>query len=58
MVKIRLWGTPEEIAEMKDYLKSLLRLRVNSCSEPCPDRGESIYKRVYMEVELKELKDI
>ena len=58
MVKIRLWGTPEEISEMKDYLKSLLRLRVNSCSEPCSDRGESIYKRVYMEVELKELKDI
>lgn len=58
MVKVRLWGTPEEVKAMKEYLKSLLQLCVACCSEPCADRGESIYQRIYMEVQLKELEDI
>ncbi len=57
MVKVRLWGTPEEVKAMKEYLKSLLQLHVTYCSEPCSDRGESVYQRVYMEIQLKELEN-
>ncbi len=54
MVKVRLHGTPEEIKRFADYLEALPRIQVNQRSEPYSDRGESVYQRVYMDVELSE----
>lgn len=51
MVKVRLHGTPEEVKKLADYLKSLFpRVKVLQRSEGYPDRGESLYERVYMDV--------
>lgn len=52
MIKIRLWGELNEITELKEYLKTLPRLRLTYASEPCKDRGESAYKRIYLELNL------
>lgn len=52
MIKIRLWGELNEITELKEYLKTLPRLRLTYASEPCADRGESAYKRIYLELNL------
>ncbi len=52
MIKIRLWGELNEITELKEYLKTLPRLRLTYASEPCKDRGESTYKRIYLELNL------
>ena len=54
MVKIRLHGTPEEIKRFADYLETLPDVRILQRGEPYPDRGKSIYERVYMDVELKD----
>lgn len=53
MVKLRLWGTPEEIKALAEFIESCPRLRVLSRSEGYPDRGKSVYERVYIDVELK-----
>lgn len=53
MIKIRLWGELNEITELKEYLKTLPRLRLTYSSEPCADRGESAYKRIYIEASLR-----
>ena len=52
MVKVRLHGTAEEIKVMSELLQRQPRLRVLSVSENYPDRGKSIYARVYMDVEM------
>lgn len=54
MVKVRLHGTPEEVKRFADYLEANPRIQVNQRSEPYSDRGKSVYKRVYLDVELNE----
>ncbi len=54
MIKLRLWGKPEEVQSMENFIKSLEGLRVLNSSTPYRDRGESVYCRQYMEVELKD----
>lgn len=53
MVKVRLHGTPKEIKEIADYLEASLSVHVLSRSEGYPDRGKSVYERVYLDVEYK-----
>ena len=52
MIKVRLWGELEEVTAFKEYLKAQPRLRLTYSSEPCADRGESAYKRIYLELNL------
>lgn len=59
MVKIRLWGTPEEVKKLADYLESLSPcVKVLQRSDGYADRGKSSYVRVYMDVEFKTIEDI
>ncbi len=53
MIKVRLWGELEEVTAFKEYLKAQPRLRLTYSSEPCADRGESTYKRIYIEASLR-----
>ncbi len=53
MIKVRLWGELEEVTAFKEYLKAQPRLRLTYSSEPCADRGESAYKRIYIEASLR-----
>ena len=52
-MKLRLHGTAEELKRFSEYFDQLPPLRVLSRSENYPDRGKSVYERVYMDVELK-----
>lgn len=52
-MKMRLHGTPEELKRFSEYFDQLPQLRVLARSENYPDRGKSVYERVYMDVELK-----
>lgn len=52
-MKLRLHGTPEELKRFSEYFDQLPQLRILSRSESYPDRGKSVYERVYMDVELK-----
>lgn len=54
MIKIRLWGTPKEIAALAQHLRNDEGLLILSVSDSYSDRGESRYERVYFEVGLKE----
>lgn len=54
MVKIRLWGTPQEVAALAQHLRNDEGLQILSVSDSYPDRGESRYERVYIEADLKE----
>lgn len=54
MIKLRLHGTPDELKQLSEYLRTLPRLRVLNESEPYADRGKSTYERVYIDVEFKE----
>lgn len=54
MVKIRLWGTPKEVAALTQHIRNDEGLQILSVSDSYPDRGESHYERVYIEVGLKE----
>ncbi len=58
MIKLRLHDTREENKRFAEFLKRNPRVQVNSCSEGYPDRGESVYERVYMDVELKPIAGI
>ena len=59
MVKVRLWGTPEEVKKLAEYIESLSPcVRVLQRSDGYADRGKSSYVRVYMDVEFKALEDI
>jgi len=49
-VKVRLHGTPEEVAAAPRRLVAVLD--VVSVSEPYPDRGASVLVRVYLEVRV------
>lgn len=54
MIKVRLHGTPEEVKKFAAYLESLSPcVKILQCSEKYPDRGKSLYVRVYMDVEFK-----
>ena len=53
MIKVRLWGELEEVTAFKEYLKAQPRLRLTYSSEPCADRGESTYQRIYIEASLR-----
>lgn len=54
MVKIRLWGTPKEVAALTQHIRNDEGLQILSVSDSYPDRGESRYERIYIEVGLKE----
>jgi hypothetical protein len=47
-VKVRLHGTPAEVAEATRRLAKVLE--VVAVSDPYPDRGSSVLVRVYLEV--------
>jgi hypothetical protein len=51
-VKLRLHGTPAEVAEATHRLVQVLE--VVAVSQPYPDRGASVLVRVYLEVRLPE----
>lgn len=51
MIKIRLEGKKEEVAEAVDALEDEFRLL--SVSRPYQNRGASVYVRVYVDAELK-----
>ena len=53
VVKIRLWGTPEEVKEFAEYLERTPCVKVLQRSEGYPDRGKSAYERVYIEAKLR-----
>ncbi|MBD5585523.1 MAG: hypothetical protein HDQ88_10605 [Clostridia bacterium] len=57
MVKIRLWGLPDEIKAVSDFLKAQPQVRITYRSSERNDRGESEYKRIYIEAELTETKE-
>ena len=50
-VKIRLHGSEEECREVAELLESVLR--VQSVSEPYPDRGRSVLVRVYVDAVVR-----
>lgn len=52
MVKIRLEGEKDEVAEAVDALDDAFRLL--SVSRPYQNRGTSVYVRVYIDAEAKE----
>jgi hypothetical protein len=49
-VKLRLWGTREEVAQATRRLVEVFD--VLAVSDPYPDRGASVLVRVYLEVRL------
>jgi hypothetical protein len=49
-VKLRLWGTPDEVADATRRLVEVLD--VVAVNGPYPDRGASVLVRVYLEVRL------
>ncbi len=51
MIKLRLHGTPDEVKRVSEYFETLPAVRILQRSEAYPDRGKSIYVRVYMDVE-------
>ena len=51
MVKIRLWGTKEEVQRAVTGLERDPKWRLLSVSEPYADRGKSQYCRVYIDAE-------
>ena len=50
MVKIRIWGLPEEVDGAVKKIED--NFEILSASEPCHDRGKSKYVRVYVEVNV------
>ena len=50
-MKIRLHGSEEECREVAELLESVLR--VQSVSEPYPDRGRSVLVRVYVDAVVR-----
>lgn len=51
MLKIRIQGLPEEVAEFADALQATGC--VIECSEPYANRGASRYVRVYIDAEKR-----
>ncbi len=47
-MKVRLWGTPDEVAQATRQLVEVLD--VVAVSGPSPDRGASVLVRVYLDV--------
>lgn len=56
MIKVRIHGTKEELARFLEWLKDKNDVKVLSCSSPYADRGASVYKRVYLDVQINENK--
>jgi hypothetical protein len=56
VIKIRLWGTREELAEALPILRD--SYNVLSVSQLHRDRGESEYYRLYVEAEIKSPPDL
>ena len=58
MIKIRLWGELEEVNKLAEIISGLApQIRILNCSRNYSDRGASVYNRVYMDVELCEVKN-
>jgi hypothetical protein len=49
-VKLRVWGTPDEVADAVRRL--VATFDVVAVSPPYPDRGASVLVRVYLEILL------
>ena len=56
MVKVRLWGTPEEVKAFAELLENIPNVRVLQRSDGYPDRGKSAYERVYIEAQFRDQK--
>ena len=55
MIKVRLHGTPEAVNKFAEYLKTLKPcVKVLSRSDECPDHGQSVYVRVYLDVDYND----
>lgn len=52
MIKIRLHGTPEEIAQAKEVISEAFIIQ--SISANYPDRGASVYCRSYIDAVIKD----
>ena len=52
MIKVRLWGKPEEVKHFAELLEASPQIEINQRSEPYSDRGKSVYERVYIEAEI------
>ena len=52
MVKIRIHGTPIDVEIAKKLIEQ--NFRILACSGQYPDRGESEYVRMYLDVVEKE----
>lgn len=53
MIKIRLHGTAQEIKEATEVINTVFK--VLSQSDLYSDRGQSLYSRCYLEVEIKDI---
>ena len=53
MLKIRIQGTPQDIAWFKRLLGHHEEVKVLEVSEPFPNKGTNRYFRAYAEVERK-----
>ena len=53
MVKLRLWGEPDEMEKLIELIcNELPAIRVLSVSKPYKDRGASVYNRCYLDVAI------
>lgn len=53
MVKIRIHGSPEEVAKATEKLKEMPGTKILSESDNYPDRGKSTYVRRYIDVDFE-----
>ena len=52
MVKVRLHGEYEEVTEFAKLLERVPTVKVMSRSDGYPDRGKSVYERVYIDAKI------
>ena len=53
MVKIKIHGSPEEVAKATEKLKEMPGSKILSESDNYPDRGKSTYVRRYINVDFE-----
>lgn len=54
MIKVRLEGTPEEVKELITELEKS-NIKILSESKPYNNRGNSSYKRIYLDVDINKV---
>lgn len=55
MLKLRLRGTTEELQQYLKILRNDPKIEILSESELYSDRGKSVYKRCYLDIEMNEI---